>query len=131
MSSQSLEKKAKETILQQMDDLGEITTEAVMDLIRPHYFFDIRKLREQALRRTANNLMRTYKDDKGIRICFNYKDDGISKYVNVDSTKDLKALDIIEKQLSKKYNGLNQSKKKISNRRKELSGQLSINDMVR
>ncbi|MBV4445339.1 hypothetical protein KM799_02400 [Clostridium tyrobutyricum] len=125
----SLEKKARESILQQMDELGEITTDAVMELIRPHYIFDIKKLRNQALRRTANNLMRKYKDDKGIRTCFNYKDNGISKYVNVDKTKDLKALENIEIQLNKKYKGLNVSKKKVTLRKQILSGQLSIKDI--
>mgnify|MGYP000930057838 FL=1 len=107
----SLEKKAREAILQQMDELGEITTDAVMELIRPHYIFDIKKLRNQALRRTANSLMGRYKDDKGIRTCLNYKDAGVSKYVNVDKTKNLKALENIEAQLNKKYKGLNASKK--------------------
>ncbi|MBV4427117.1 hypothetical protein [Clostridium tyrobutyricum] len=125
----SLEKKARESILQQMDELGEITTDAVMELIRPHYIFDIKKLRNQALKRTANNLMRKYKDDKGIRTCFNYKDNGISKYVNVDKTKDLKALENIEIQLNKKYKGLNVSKKKVTLRKQILSGQLSIKDI--
>ncbi|WP_196007862.1 hypothetical protein [Clostridium tyrobutyricum] len=125
----SLEKKARESILQQMDELGEITTDAVMELIRPHYIFDIKKLRNQALKRTANNLMRKYKDDKGIRTCFNYKDNGILKYVNVDKTKDLKALENIEIQLNKKYKGLNVSKKKVTLRKQILSGQLSIKDI--
>ncbi|WP_373845016.1 hypothetical protein [Clostridium sp.] len=125
----SLEKKAREAILQQMDELGEITTDAVMELIRPHYIFDIRKLRNQALRRTANSLMRRYKDDKGIRTCFNYKDNGVSKYVNVDKTKNLKALENIESQLNKKYKGLNASKKKVALRKQVLSGQLSIKDI--
>ncbi|OAA90815.1 hypothetical protein [Clostridium coskatii] len=125
----SLEKKAREVILEQMDELGEITTDAVMELIRPHYIFDIKKLRNQALRRTANSLMRRYKDDKGIRTCFNYKDDGVSKYVNVDKTKNLNALEAIESQLNKKYKGLNESKKKIKARRQILSGQLSIKDI--
>ena len=125
----SLEKKAREAILQQMDELREITTDAVMELIRPHYIFDIRKLRNQALRRTANSLMRRYKDDKGIRTCFNYKDNGVSKYVNVDKTKNLKALENIESQLNKKYKGLNASKKKVALRKQVLSGQLSIKDI--
>lgn len=125
----SLEKKAREAILQQMDQLGEITTDAVMELIRPYYIFDIRKLRNQALRRTANNLMRKYKDDKGVRTCFNYKDNGVSKYVNVDKTKNLKALEDIESQLNKKYKGLNASKKKVALRKQVLSGQLSIEDI--
>ncbi|MEY7999735.1 hypothetical protein AB8U03_05850 [Clostridium sp. Mt-5] len=125
----SLEKRARETILRQMDELGEITTDAVAELIRPHYIFDIRRFRNQALRRTANNLMRRYKDDKGVRTCFNYKDGGVPKYVNVDKTKNLKALEDVESQLNKKYKGLNASKKKVTLRKQVLSGQIFMKDI--
>lgn len=124
--SRVLEKKAREKILEQMDEMGgEITTEQVMNLINPYYIFDDRKLREQALRRTANSLMARYKDDKGIRTCFNVKNkNGESAYVNIETTKDVEALNIIESHLDGQYQGLNMSKKKVQNRRKELSGQL-------
>lgn len=125
----NLEKQAREAILKQMDELGEITTDAVIELIRPHYIFDIKKLRNQALRRVANSLMRRYKDDKGIRVCFNYREDGVSKYLNVDKTNNLKALETIENQLNKKYKGLNESKKKVNMRKQVLKGQLSMKDI--
>ncbi len=125
----NLEKQAREAILKQMDELGEITTDTVMELIRPHYIFDIKKLRNQALRRVANSLMRRYKDDKGIRVCFNYREDGVSKYLNVDKTNNLKALETIENQLNKKYKGLNESKKKVNMRKQVLKGQLSMKDI--
>ncbi|NSB15868.1 hypothetical protein [Clostridium beijerinckii] len=129
--SEALEKKAKEKILEQMDELGgEITTDDVVELLRPHYIFNIRKLREQALRRTANNLMATYRDNKGVRTCFSCKDDsGNSKYFNIETTTDLKALKNIEIQLNKKYKGLNISKKKVQRRRDELSGQVSFKEV--
>lgn len=131
MRNQSLEKRAKEAIMQQMEELGEITKENVMELIRPHFSPDLQILREQALGRAANNLMRSYKDDKGIRTCFNCKDNtGNSKYVNVDKTKDLGALNYIEKQLNKKYLGLNKSKKKINRRKQQLEGQLMFEDVI-
>ncbi len=129
--SYSLDKKAKKVILLQMEELGEITTEDVMELLRPHFTCDLQKLREQALRKNANNLMRSYKDEKGIRTCFNRKTkDGESSYVNVDKTTNLEALKDIELQLNKKYKGLNKSKKKIVRRYKELSGQISIEDVI-
>ncbi|WP_026881395.1 hypothetical protein [Clostridium akagii] len=124
-----LEKKARETIITQMDDIGEITTEELMEIIRPYYMFDIRKLRNQALRRTANSLMRNNKDDKGIRTCFSCKNkEGKSTYINIDTTKDLKALEKIELQLVKKYKGLNASKKKVKLRMEALSDQIKINE---
>lgn len=124
-----LEKEARETILTQMDNIGEITTVELMEIIRPYYMFDIRKLRNQALRRTANSLMRNNKDDKGIRTCFSCKNkEGKSIYINIDTTKDLKALEKIELQLVKKYKGLNASKKKVKLRKQTLSDQLDMKE---
>ena len=129
--SQVLDKKAKEKILEQMEELGgEITTDVVIKLLRPHYQFDIAKLKEQALRRTANNLMATYRDERGTRKCFSIKSkNGESKYVNIETTKDLGALQEIEDNLNSQYEGLNISKKKIQKRRRELLGQISFKDI--
>lgn len=130
MKNQSLMKKAREVILTQMSELGEITTETVMELIRPHFSPDLQLLREQALRRTANNMMRGYKDENGIRVCFNCKNDsGDSVYINIDKTKNLDALKKIENLLNDKYMGLNASKKKVNRRKKELSGQIRFEDI--
>ena len=125
-----LEKKAKESILEQIGDLEQVTKENVVELIRAHYFFDIESLKEQELGRAANRLIAKHKDDNGIRSFFNCKnDDGSSNYVNVDKTKDLKALENIDKQLTNKYKGLNESKKKVNRRQKELSGQVSFKEI--
>lgn len=125
-----LEKKARDRILNQIEDLNEVTKENVIELIRPHYSFDIKNLEEQELGRVANRLIAQHKDDKGIRSFFNCKnDDGSSNYVNVDKTKDLNALSKIDKLLTNKYKGLNESKKKINRRQKEISGQVSFKEL--
>ncbi|SKB00030.1 hypothetical protein SAMN05443428_1411 [Caloramator quimbayensis] len=126
-----LEKRAKEVILKQMEDLAEITTEQVMELIKPHFCPDYQKLAEQALRRQANNLIARYRDDKGVRKYFNYKDPwGTSKYVNVDKTDDVYALSAIEINLEKKLLGLSTSVKKIKKHKQEIIGQLSIENLI-
>lgn len=125
-----LDKKAREVILNKIGELDEVTKENVIDLIRAHYFFDIESLKEQELGRAANRLIAQHKDDNGIRSFFNCKnDDGSSNYVNVDKTKDLKALKNIDKLLTNKYKGINESKKKVNRRQKELSGQLEFKDI--
>jgi hypothetical protein len=125
-----LEKKAKEVILEQIGELEEVTKENVVELIRNHYFFNIESLKEQELGRAANRLIAKHKDDNGIRSFFNCKnDDGSSNYVNVDKTKDLKALENIDRQLTNKYKGLNESRKKINRRQKEISGQISFGNV--
>jgi hypothetical protein len=127
----SLDKRAKEAVLSQMEDLGEITTESVMELIRPHYIFDPIRIKERELRRKANSLMSQFKDDHGMRTCYNYKDvDGESVYINVDETKDLRALNRVKKQINSKFNGLHKAKKKIDRRSLELSGQIGLFDKV-
>ena len=122
-------KKARETIINEMEELGEITKESVKNLIRPHFSPDILSLKEQALGRAANNLMAYYKDEKGIRLCFSCKNEnGDSKYVNIDTTLDLKSIVKIEDQLKIKHKGLNKSRKKVRKRKLVLSGQISIFD---
>lgn len=120
---QTLEKRAKEVIMGQIEDMGEITTEAVMDLIRPHFQFDYQNAKEQAIRRKANRLMSQFRDENGIRTCFSAGD---SKYINIDTTKDMQALNAVQKQIDEKYYGLNAAKKKINKRKRELEGQLPL-----
>jgi hypothetical protein len=123
----SLDKRAKEAVMNQMAELDEITTEAVMDLVRPHYIFDPFLSKEREIRVKANRLMAQFRDERGIRSCFNYKDaEGQSKYVNIDKTKNDEALKRVEAQIRAKFNGLNKAKRKITRRRLELAGQLGF-----
>lgn len=127
----TLMKKAKEVILQQMEECPELDVDTVINLVRPHYLFDAGKAREQAIRRKANQLMAQFRDENGIRKCFIYEDaEGTSKYVNIEITSNKEALDSVETYLQGKYNGLNASIQKIKKRRKEVDGQISIFDEV-
>lgn len=117
----NIDKEAKEKIIKQIDALGEVTIDKIMELLQPYYRFDVRKLRNQALRRAASGIMRTYKDKKGMRNCYSYKNnEGKSNYVNIDSCDDAEALRKIEVQLQSRAKALNASMKKIKLRRKEL-----------
>ena len=123
----SLEKRAKEVIMEQMHDLAEISTETVMELIEPHYIFDHQKAKQQAIRRKAHSLMAQFRDERGIRSFFACHDkDGNSKYINIETTKDLVALNAVEKQINNKFMGLNESKKKIELQRMKLIEQLTL-----
>ena len=54
----TLEKRAKEVIISQMEQVGaSITTEQVVELVRSHYQFDAKAAREKELKRKANQLM--------------------------------------------------------------------------
>lgn len=122
----TLESKAKEMIVQKMLETGEMETEEIMDLIRPHFLFEPQVAREQMIRRKANQLASQIRDEKGIRTVFNCKVGGISKYVNIDESRDTVALRNVEGQLDTKLNGLKISKAKASRRVMEVEGQLSL-----
>jgi hypothetical protein len=124
-------RKAKEAIMLQMEEVTELDIDIVIEIIRPHFFYDAATAREQALRRKANQIMAQFKDEKGIRKCFVYQDKmGTGKYLNIEKTEDLDALDMVKGYLEKKYIGLNASIKKINSRRKEVAGQISIDEYM-
>ena len=117
-----LEKQAKEKILERMEYLDEINSDTVADLIMPHMQIDVRELIRQKAKKKANELIATKKGQDGIRSWFACKD----KYVNIEKTKNIEDLNTIEESFVKKYNSLNQSKKKIERQKELLNGQLSI-----
>lgn len=125
--SKALDKRAVEIILALMEAKGEMTTESAMDIVRPHFMFDPRAAREREIRRKTHQLMAKLKDDKGIRTCFSYTDDlGQSKYVNIDKTLDIVALNGVDRQLNQRVTGLKKSGMKSSRRILELSGQMGL-----
>lgn len=126
MRERTLEKRARDVIVQIMMESGEMETEEIMDLIRPHYLFDPQKAKEQAIRRKAHQLASQIRDEKGTRTVFNCKVDGTSKYINIDQSRDRDALRGVEYQLTEKLKGLNASAIKASRRRAEVEGQLSL-----
>lgn len=124
--TRTLEPKAKEVIIQIMRESGEMETEDLMDLIRPHILFDPQVAKEQLIRRKAHQLAAQIRDEYGTRTIFNCKVDGVSKYVNIDESKDVIALRSVDHQLAEKLNGLKISSAKASRRRMEVEGQLSL-----
>lgn len=127
MREPTLERRARNVIVQLIMESGEMDTEEIMDLIRPHYLFDPHRAKEQAIRRKASQLAAQVRDDRGIRTVFNCKEDGISKYVNIDASKNVEDLKSVEKQLNTKLIGLKASSTKASKRVMEVEGQLSLN----
>jgi hypothetical protein len=125
--SKALDKRAVEVILGLMEEMDEITTEAVMDVVRPHYMFDPRAAREREIRRKANRLMAKFRDDQGVRTCFSYTDNtGQSKYVNIEKTKDIEAVIAVNEQINNKFYGLSNAKRKVNARLLELAGQMKL-----
>lgn len=124
--TRTLETKAQEMILHKLSESGEMETEEIMDLIRPHFLFDPLRAKERQIRRKANQLAARIRDEKGIRSVFNCNVDGVSKYVNIDESQDVRALRGVETQLAEKLNGLEISRAKASKRREETEEQISL-----
>jgi len=121
MRTTTLEKKAREVIMEQMREHGNMDTEAVMELIRPHYSFNPAVAKEREIRRRAHSLMAAIKDEDGQRVAYNYTTAyGDSVYVNVKKTKSVDALAGVERQINKKYQGLSKAMRIVFNRFAEL-----------
>ncbi|SPF40570.1 hypothetical protein SBF1_2300003 [Candidatus Desulfosporosinus infrequens] len=125
--SKRLDKRAKEFILTKMEELGEIDIKDVINLMEPHFAFDSYAARQRELRRSASGLIAQFRDEHGIRTCFNYKDnEGQSKYVNIDKTKNVEALKGVDRQIAQKFYGLRNARRKLTRRMLELAGQTSF-----
>lgn len=124
--TRTLEAKAREMIILKMLESGEMETEEIMELVRPHFLFDPQAAREQMIRRKAHQLAAQIRDEKGVRTVFACKVGGISKYVNIDESQDVMALKSVDSQLRTKLDGLELSSAKASKRRMEVEGQMSL-----
>lgn len=124
--TRTLEAKAADMIMQKIHESGEMKTDEIIDLIRPHYLFDPATAREQGVRRKAHQLAARIRDDKGIRSVFACDIDGMSVYVNIDESQDVNNLRSVEGQLNAKLLGLSSSMGKASLRRMEVEGQLKF-----
>lgn len=124
--NRKLEPKAREMIVQKIRESGEMETEEIMGLIEGHFLFDPEAARKREIRRLAHQLAARIKDEYGVRTVFNCKVDGVSKYVNIDESRDIKALRSVDGQLSEKLNGLKLSKAKAMRRCMEVEGQMSL-----
>lgn len=130
MASRTLMKKAREKIISQIEELGEISIGEAMKIIEPHFIFDSEQAKRSAIRRTATNIVAGIKDDKGIRKNFIVKDKNQnSKAIDVEKSKSVKELKTLKEHLKKTRDTTDRAIWKINNREKILSGQLSIEDI--
>lgn len=124
--SKCLDKRAREYILEQMHDNGEMTQDEIKDLIRPHFNFDYQSAKEQAIGRYANRLVSTLRDEQGVRTSFTLR--GENLVVNVEKSKSLRNVRAVKRQLQKQIAGTYASFKKTEKREAELLGQTSLYD---
>lgn len=121
-----IDKENRRIVLDKMRDEGVMPTEDIMNLIDKCFVWDADEARERDLRRQANSLIRSLKDEQNIRSCFKLDED--DTYVNVDVCQDENKVGAIEKQIRRQILGLQVSHKKIYNRKKEIEGQASLSE---
>ena len=75
----------------------------IVGIIRPYYSWDEDDLIERELKNKARAIMRSFKDDEGVRTYFSGND---GFYINIEKSTDLEDLQKVDRQLKQKYNGL-------------------------
>jgi hypothetical protein len=119
--------KLRAAVMEHIRVNGTVTTEEVMDLMRPYADIDPETAAEQALRKRANSYIAAFRDDDDVRVCFAYKDEnGHRRNAHVELTNDPLALFAISAQLKKRITGLESSRKKVVRRIAVLEGQLAL-----
>ena len=119
-----ISKEAREYIVAQLHDNGEMTKSEVMDMTRPHCSFDPVALQEQALSRLVGGIIRSVRDSSGVRSAFIVRN--TDTVVDVDTCKSLDKISVVEEQLAKQLDGIRASHRKAERRKQELTGQMDI-----
>ncbi len=121
-----LSKEAREYIVSELREKGEMTKSEIVEFIRPHCSFDPLALQEQALNREANYIIRSIRDEQGVRTVFILRSE--DAVVDVESCRTYSKVAAVEQQLAKKLDGITASHRKAQRRMAELTGQLSLFD---
>ena len=119
-----LSKKAREHIIDQLREKGELTKSEVVEMIRPHCSFDPIQLQEQTLNRIAAGIIRSIRDENGVRTAFIVRK--TDTVIDIETCKSLPKVRAVEDWLSLQLDGLEMSRNKARNRRLELEGQMNL-----
>ena len=122
--SQIISREALEAVKQQLHNQGEWTRAGLIELIRPHCTFNPLALQEQALGRLAGRIVRSMRDETGVRTAFIIQ--GSDTIVDLDTCKSYPKVAAVDSQLIKQIDRLTRSQKKSSRRKLELTGQVDM-----
>ena len=125
--NQIISKEAREYVISQLHDNGEMTKSEIRDLLRPHCSFDPIALQEQALDRLAGSIVRSVRDASGARTAFIVR--GADAIIDIETCRNLPGVSAVENQLAKQLAGLAASHRKAQRRKEELMGQTSFYDV--
>ena len=124
MAKRLIDPKERKALRDRIELLDSIELDTVKDIIRPYIDLDYEAALEQAVSRIAKNIVSSIKDERGIRKFYSC---GKSDFVNVDVTKDIKALRQVDAQLSTQYKGVSRARTKVrNNMKKVIDGQIGM-----
>lgn len=126
--SKIITKEARKFIISQIHDNGQMSKSEIAELIRPHCSFDPMALQEQALNRLVGSICRSIRDGVGVRTVFIAK--GHDAVVNVETTTSLPLISAVDDQIKANIKGLQASRKKTARRKQELSGQMTVEEVM-
>lgn len=123
------DKKVKERIEILIKDGKARSREELYEIMEPYYQEDPEASKYRDFRCWCNGILASFKDEDGVRSCLNFKKvtkkkgkviKSESRWVDIDTTKDLKALKEIEKSLDKKRAGITNTQMKVNKRYKKV-----------
>ena len=124
--ARKMSKAASDYVVDTIREYGCMSTDDMIELVRPHYDFDPRTAREREIRRYVGAIVRNMRDDQGTRVAFLEKTN--SEIVNIDTCKDAAKITAVTQQLHKQAAGSFRSYRKAAKRRFEVNGQIGIFD---
>ncbi len=119
-----ISREARQYIVEQLHDRGEMTKSEVMELVRPHCSFDVAVLQEQAIGRLVSGIIHSVRDSTGARSAFLIR--GENTVVDLETCRSLSKISAVEAQLLKQLDGIRASHRKAQRRREELAGQIDM-----
>lgn len=125
-------KKVKKIIYEKMEEVGaEITQSQVIEIIEPYIEaeIDIEKLKESHKKTIANRLISSFRDDKGLRSWYAIREKTNSRYINVEQTTNIKDIEIVDTSIENRMVGLRAAQNKVHKIYKQITGQISIDDL--
>jgi len=117
-------KEAREYIINEIHERGQMSKSEIAELVRPHCSFDPIALQEQALNRLVGSICRSIRDEAGVRTVFVAK--GQNTIVNVETSTSISLVTAVDEQLKANIKGLAASRKKTIQRKQELAGQVTL-----
>ena len=126
-----MDKKIKDAIMNLMESESNLEQDFVIDLIKKYApLLDTESIVNKEYKKMANQLISSFKDEKGIRDIFVITgDDDMTEYINVARSKQIKDLAKVRNRLKNNVEGNQKSLNKVLNRLFLLDNQMSISDL--